>query len=199
MRPISDTESARGPLLRQLRSTPEIGEVQGLAVHLVDGSVPFAKRRSIARVAYVAQRSMPEFKTGYDGTVTDDDERLYVLCRNDRAIAIALTAFSSRFWQLEWVNGGHIRLRTREALLERRPAVGRVWVASDEQHQGFGLALVKQTLSHLSVEASAVGWAFPFTSGGEALVRRLCPGQFLVCCDPMELRDALSPCSEHAT
>lgn len=192
MRPISATERTRGPKLPSLKKTPKVGAIQEFSVHLVDWSVPLPRRLTLARVAFVAQSSTPQFKTGYDGTVDNDDQRLYVLRQDTRAIAFALTALADRFWQLEWTEGGSPRLRSRNALIERRPTVGRVWVASDYQRKGLGAALVVCALSHLSVAPSEAGWTYPLTSAGNALVRRLCPGNFLVCCDPVELQPLLS-------
>ena len=187
MRPITIAEQARGPKLPSLLQTSTVGSVREFSVHLVDGSVPLKRRSAIARVAYVAQRSTPKFKTGYDGTVDSDDQRLYVLRQDTRAIAIAITALADRFWQLEWTESGSLRLRSDGALLERRPTVGRVWVASDYQRKGFGTALVACALSHLAVAPSQAGWTHPFTSAGSAMVRRLCQVNLLVCCDPVEL------------
>jgi len=197
VRPINTAEQTRGPKLPSLKKTATVGAIQEFPVHLVDRSVPFPQRLTLARVAYVAQRSTPQFKIGYDGTVDNDDQRLYVLRADTRAIAFVFTALADRFWQLEWTEGGFPRLRSRSALLDRRPAIGRVWVASDYQRKGLGAALAACALSHLAVPPPEVGWTYPFTSAGNAMVRRLCPGNFLACCDPIELQPLLS--AESAT
>ena len=117
---------------------------------------------------------MPSFKTGYDGTVTEADQRLYVLRRHDRAIAFALTALDDRFWHLEWRDEALIQIQMSkpEELRERRSKVGRVWVATEERKQGLGGALVVAALSHLAVEPSEVGWEFPFTDAGQRAPER---------------------------
>lgn len=87
MRPIREEELASGPKLAGLRDAPIVGTVCGLPVHVVSSSMSQPRRRAIARIAYVAQRAVPTFKTSYDGTVTEDDQRLYIVRRHERAIA----------------------------------------------------------------------------------------------------------------
>jgi hypothetical protein len=183
MPPLLDEEFAHGPVIPELARTNIVGNIDNASVRLVNGSVPVLDRRAIARVAYAAQRSMPAYKTGYDGTVTEDDQRLYVLAMGNRAIGLVLTALQSRTWRVKWAEGGSIHRESEVPLDTRGPVVARVWIASNKRQSGFGRNLTKIALSHLGVSASTVGWEFPFTDSGAALVRFFCSKQFLVCCD----------------
>ncbi len=105
-------EYALGPVIPKVCTVPGITKVGNLAVHVVDASVPLDVRQDIAHVAMVAARSMPEYPSGYDGTITEDDPRLYVLATGDRTVGFVLTALDKSFWRLSWIDHilrhGHI-------------------------------------------------------------------------------------------
>ena len=187
MLPLTDEEVTHGPDIPEVARMPIVGEVGDATVRLVDGSVPPVSRHAIARVAYAAQRSMPSYKTGYDGTVTEDDQRLYVLAAGTRAVGLVLTALQDRFWKIRWAEDGALVRDSDVPLLQRGPVVARVWVAESRRKSGLGLGLIDRVLRHLGVPASGVGWEFPFTESGATLVRRLCPTGFLSSCDAMTL------------
>ena len=188
MRPITDQELAQGPVLPDLVHTPIAGTIDGAAVRLIDASVPASIRHAVARVAYVAQRSMPAFKTGYDGTITEDDQRLYVLTAGSRATGLVLTALQDRLWRVEWTEDGSLARASNAPLQMRAQVVARVWVATDVRGTGLGRKLLECALAHIGGSTTSIGWAFPFTESGAALVRAMCPTQLLICCDPFTLQ-----------
>ncbi len=189
----TEDECACGPLIPDLLVAPTVAQLAEFSVRLVDRSVPQSSRYKIADVAMVAQRSMPRYPAGYDGTVTEDDQRLYVLAAEERAIAFVLTAFATRFWRLSWRVDGTIELLQNEALLHRGPKVGRVWVASEKRCRGFSARLIEVAAQHLGVEVPALGWELPFSPAGMALVRHLLPSTFYGCGDCYALRQAINP------
>ena len=188
MRALTDEEVALGPLLPELIHTSVLDEVGNATIRLVDGSVPLPIRRAIARVAYVAQRSMPAYMAGYDGTVTEDDQRLYVLSRETRAIGIVLTALQNRSWRVEWSKEGALYRLTDAPCQTRLPVIARIWVASTNRRTGLGRKIVECAIAHLGLSASAVGWELPFTSYGAIFVKALFPSTFLISCDIVTLK-----------
>lgn len=187
MHPLTEDEVVCGPVIPELARTTSLGHIGRATVRLVDGSVPFPVRCAAARVAYAAQRSMPSYKTGYDGTVTEDDQRLYVLTMDGRAIGLVLTALQSRVWKVIWTQDENVSRDGELPLCGRTPVVARVWVAEKSHKRGFGRNLLAIALRHLGIAASDVGWEFPFTESGAALVKLFCPSRFLVSCDARTL------------
>ena len=197
MHPLTDEEVAFGPLIPELIQTAIIGKIANTVVRLVDSSVPLLSRRAIARVAYVAQRSMPTYKTGYDGTVTEEDQRLYVLAKETRTIGMVLSALQDSVWQAEWAEDGRINRVSNIPIKARLPVIARIWIATDQRGAGFGRQLIECALDNLGVLAPAVGWEFPFTESGGLLVKAICPNSFQICCDGLTLqrRTTLKPLS----
>ena len=193
MHPLTNDEVTHGVESPELGLVPIVGAIADAHLHVVDSTIPLRSRRSLARVAYAAQRSTPNYQTGYDGTVTDDDQRLYILGAGSRAIGLVLTALQDRFWNVRWNEHGYIARDGAAPILRRGPMVARIWVAQSERRSGLGLRMTSLALQHLGVAAGTVGWEFPFTESGSAIVRRLCPDVFLVGCDAMTLARHTKP------
>ncbi|HJW87149.1 MAG TPA: GNAT family N-acetyltransferase [Candidatus Brocadiaceae bacterium] len=172
---------------------PGITKVGNLAVHVVDASVPLDVRQDIAHVAMVAARSMPEYPSGYDGTITEDDPRLYVLATGDRTVGFVLTALDKSFWRLSWKADSTIELLEDEPLRRQGLKIGRVWIAANYRRKGLVTQLVEVAAQHLSVKVSNLGWELPFTASGCEFVRRISPHMFLGCGDQFALRKSLKP------
>ena len=197
----TDDDCLYGPLTPELLEARTVSNLKGFSVRLVDGSVPLPSRRKIAHVAMVAQRSMSRYPAGYDGTVTEDDPRLYVLAAQERAIAFVLTASDTIFWRLSWRVDHKFELLQRESLEHSGPKVGRVWVATERRRQRLSALLMEVAAEHLAVQVPALGWELPFSRDGAALVQYLLPSAFYGCCDPYTLRKAINEqaASHHAT
>jgi len=192
MRIPTPEESSLGPVIPEMCALPIIGKIGQLSVYLVDSSVETDIRQNIAHVAMVAQRSMPKYPAGYDGSVTEDDQRLYILAAGERAVGFVLTALDERFWRLSWKADGAIELLGQEALLRRGPKVARVWVAGEYRRKRVSIELLQLSVQHWSVEVSALGWELPFTPSGAALVQRILPTLFLGCGDRYSLYHSLT-------
>jgi hypothetical protein len=190
-------ECELGPVIPEIRSLPLLATVDGLSACLVDASVPKRVRFKIAHVAMVAQRSMPSHKVGYDGTVTEVDQRLYILAKTERVVAFVLTAFDSTFWRLTWSDNGAIKLVEDKPLSMRGPKIGRVWVASECRRIGLATQLVGLAAQHLDAELLELGLELPFTQEGATFVRRLFPGPFLGCCDRFTLQQVVGRLATH--
>ncbi len=187
-------EYARGPKIAVLGRLPSLGLVDEFTFHAVDSSVPFDMRRKVAHVAMVAHGSILG-PAGYDGTVTKDDQRLYILATKSHVVAMAITTLDSYFWKLAWGPHGSVEIVEREALSRTSPKVARVWVASNYRRKGLATSLIIEASKHLGVDTQMLGWELPFTEGGSAVVRKFSPVAFLGCCDAFTLREVLNASS----
>lgn len=179
---LHHTEYARGPTINAIRRLQKLGQISNLVLYLVDASVPLDTRRKLAHVALVAQRSI-RGPAGYSGTVTEDDQRLYILAAGLRAVAMVLTALDDSFWRLRWRADGTVELIDSEPSLRRGPKVARAWVAVEYRRNGLAKGLVLAAATHLSVDVSILGWELPFTKPGRHLARSISPREFWGCGD----------------
>ena len=187
------TEYDLGPAIAELCHVPRIGLIGDLPVHVVDSSVLCADRYKLAYVAMVAQRSMSSYPAGYDGTITVDDQHLYVVADKARAVAFVLTALEGRFWHLRWKQDGSIDLVEQMATLRRGYKISRVWVAARYRRKGLSNALIRLSAGHLNTEIADLGWELPFTESGTRLVQKLAPHEFWGCGDTYVISKVLHP------
>lgn len=185
-------EYLSGPVIPVVHQVLPIAIDGALTIHLVDGTCPISIRRSFAHVAMVAQRSMPRYPSGYDGTVTEDDQRLYVAADGEHIVAMVLTSFDDRFWRLAWRTDGSIELVDQTASDHQSQKIARVWTAAAYRRKGLACRLVATVSRLLPCDLNNLGWELPFTPGGARVVKRLCPESFWGRGDTPSLREALS-------
>lgn len=184
-------EYLSGPALPEISQVNEVASVGQLSVHLLDGSHPLPLRRTLAHVAMVAHRCMPSYPAGYDGTVTEDDQRLYLAANRDHVVAMALTSLDDRFWKLAWGPKESLVLVDRSASLRRSHKIARVWTAASYRGKGIARSLVLEVARFLPCELNMLGWELPFTAPGARLVQHLLPHSFWGCADPFTLQRVL--------
>src|SRR5712691_1099145 len=80
-------EYLSGPEIPAVRRLSPCATDGPLSFYAVDGACPKAIRDALVEVMRVAYRSMPGYPIGYDGTVTEDDERLYLAAEGVRIVA----------------------------------------------------------------------------------------------------------------
>jgi hypothetical protein len=175
-----------------VRSLSTVDSSEGISTHAIDANVPLATRRQIAYVATVAQRSISGDWPGYDGTIDEDDQRLFVAASADRVVAMVVTALDGRFWPLGWRADGSIELRGERASLRQGHKIARVWTAANFRRRGLALRLIQIASRALSIRTEDFGWEIPFTAGGTLLVKRLCPESFWGCGSPYSLNETLN-------
>lgn len=177
------------PAVRQLSPCVTNGP---LSIYVVDGTCPVTIRCALAHVAMVAHRSMPDYPAGYDGTVTEDDQRLYLAAAGVHIVAMALTALDDGFWRFAWQADGSLTLMEPVPSIRRSHKIARVWTAAAYRRRGLALWLIQTASRLLPCEIADLGWELPFTLGGARLVKRLCPEAFWgAAVDPFTLREAL--------
>jgi hypothetical protein len=180
-----------GPEIPAVRLIPHTTTIGELSIYVVDQTCPIEIRREISHVAMVAQRSMTDYPAGYDGTITEDDQRLFIAADGIRIVSMVLTAFDDIFWRLVWKLGGSIKLEDQIPLERRSYKVARVWTASGYRRKGLTCQLIKIASDILQCNIVDIGWELPFTRGGTNLVKRLCPDFFWGCGDSFSLRKSL--------
>jgi len=168
-----------------------IGSVHGYPIVVADMRTPLATRRALARIALVAQRSMPDFPIGYDGSLTDDDDRLFVVLANDRMIAMAITSLDDSYWVLQWRENLRLELVGTEQLPDQRQKVSRVWVANQFRRRGIARGLIDSVATLFRRRAHELGWELPLTTDGRRLLRTLVPGDLFGHGDTFALEETL--------
>lgn len=196
-RPLSEAASPRAlrvparPEIRSIRHTPRIGEVQGYPLHVVDERLPIAFRHTLTHSAMAAHRTMPRYSANYDGTITEDNQCLYLLASDLNIVATVVTSLDEWFWKLRWCDVSVERLDTI-AQMRRGFKVARVRVAKDYREREITSKLMIEVPRPLPCAVDEVGWEVPFTLGSRKLVRRLRPETLLTCGDPCSLHNTLS-------
>jgi GNAT superfamily N-acetyltransferase len=188
----TEEDCSLGPIIPAVRKTPVVGNIGELSVHVVDRSVPQPIRFKLAHVALVAQRAMPHYPAGYDGTVDERDQRLYLLAADDRIVAFVLTALEERFWRLSWDFSRRFKLVDEAPLLRCGFKVARVWVAPERRRRGLALQLLGVTSTHLDCPIAELGWELPFSVDAESLMRRVLPSALLGCGESHTLYETLA-------
>ncbi len=180
------------PEISSVRQLDQITTIGDFSIYVIDNTCPMEIRRELSHVAFVAHQTMPDYPAGYDGTITEDDPRLFIAVDGMNVIAMVLTEFDDYFWRLAWKDGCSVELvDTVQLEHRRRYKVARAWTAADYQHNGISSQLIQIASNKLSCNIADFGWELPFTSCGKHLVKRLCPKFFLGCGDFFSLNEAL--------
>lgn len=184
-------EYLNGPILSGIENQQSISVVRTLDVIRLDRTVPLEVRKRLARVSYVAHRSMPDYKIGYDGSDSEENPRLFIVRDGFRGVAMIMIADSNRCWRLRWLSQGKIALNTRDASTDLRPVVWRVWVAKNYRRRGIASGLLRLIAAGENRDLSDFGWQLPLTVAGAHLVKTVVPGDWFGDGDPFDLREML--------
>jgi hypothetical protein len=180
-----------GPSLPVIAKVEQCGQLDGLGIHEINRSCNRVIRAKLAYVAMVAHRSMPDYKSGYDGTVTEDDQRLYLLADGSHIAAMVLTCLDSYYWRLRWRSDDSVELVSETRAERHSPKVARVWVANHYRGRSLGPRLVQFAGASLKCGPADIGWEIPLTAGGVRLVKRLAPTDWWGSGDVFALEETL--------
>ena len=184
-------EYLSGPEIPVIRMLSPCAADGPLPIYVVDRTCPKEIRHSLSHIAIVACRSMPGYPAGYDGSVTDEDPRLYLAADGAHLVAMVLTGLDDRFWRFAWKNEVSLTLVEPVASTRRSPKIARAWTAASYRRRGLALQLIQTAGRHLPCDIAELGWELPFTPGGACLVKSLCPDVFWGCGDKFSLRKPL--------
>jgi hypothetical protein len=168
-----------------------LSRTHGHPVVKIDAQTSDTIRREAAKVAMIAHRATPDFPAGYDGSLTDEGQSLYILLEEATAIGMILVSRGDRCWHLRWLASGKACLISRNASQDTRTIVARLWVAKKYQRQGLATGLLQCVVSDTGIPINEFGWQIPFTEAGTALVRRILPGDWWADGDRFALDDVL--------
>jgi len=188
---IRHGEYLHGAILPDLHALSAVTLVAGYPIVMVDASVPIEVRFRLAQAAYVAQRATPDYPAGYDGTISEGDEKLFIARNDDRAIGVVLTALDEYYWSLIWTHEGTVQLLDETPHRGPLQKIGRVWVAKAYRRCGIASLMVKAVVEILGYEVSDIGWELPLTEDGAAFLRKLVPSKWWGRGDAFSLRDTL--------
>lgn len=184
-------EYLNGAILPELRKLVAINTVATYSLILVDDNVLRDVRRKLSNVAFVAQREMPDYPAGYDGTITEADQRLYIVANGNRGIAMVMTAIDEYSWRLIFTKEGAVKLLDSTAQAGQRQKIARIWVAKAYRNHGMGAKLVMAVAKSLKCELTDIGWELPLTKDGKQLIQKLLPSQWWGCGDAYALKETL--------
>lgn len=186
-------EYAQGPLVPESAARLDGIDLAGYKLIVVDASVPTRLRHDLAYVAMVAHRSMPQYPAGYDGTINDGDQRLFLMLDGRRAIGLAITAREQYFWKLSWSESGPAKLVESEQHQMSRQTVGRVWMANQYRRRGLATQLLHWIARYLGMQVDQLGWELPLTDTGRALLQTVAPQVWWGRGDIFALQDTIQP------
>lgn len=187
-----DDEYLNGREMFELRALESVDMVSGYPLFLVDANVIPLFRCQFKHIAFVAQREMSDFPAGYDGSITEADERLYIVADGDRGIAMALTAMDEYSCQLVFTENGRVKKALNSATQAvPRQKIARIWVAKAYRNRGIGASLVMAVTKSLKCELADLGWELPPTNDGKKLIQKLLPSQWWGCGDAYTLKETL--------
>jgi len=192
-------EYANGPVLETIEYLSPIGHLDDLVVVVADATTPAVRRRQLAKVAYVAQIEMSDYPAGYDGTITEADERLFLVVDGSRCVAFVLTSLDEPHWRLKWKPDGSLEHAEQDAIVGERQKIGRVWVAKARRSGRIATGLLMIVARDLGYELRDLGWELPLAGDGRRLLRRLLPDTWLGRGDAFALSETLDPPLEGTT
>lgn len=193
---IIHEEYLRGPIIEDLSILPSVRSLFGYRLIVCDKFIPHEVRCRLAETAFVAQMSMQDFPAGYDGTVSDADEKLFLLVDGNHSIGLILTSLDDYYWKLSWGDEGAIKLIDRKAHDLGIQKIARVWVAKEYRQRGIGSSLVKEVAKFLGYDVPDIGWELPLTEDGFALLRKLIPSEWWGRGDGFALQETLDKFAE---
>lgn len=189
-------EYLHGPSISILEELISIERISGHPLFVIDSVVPEGKRDLFTKVADTAQASMQDYPIGYDGTVDEREQAMFVLASRDRAIGMVIVHIDNPCWHLSWLEGGECRMVESVASPAPRRIVSRVWIAAAYRRQRLAHQLLQAVARHYSIECKDLGWELPLTAAGEQLLRRLVPGTWFGRADQFTLTKLLKGSSQ---
>ena len=184
-------EYLHGATLHDMHALSVISSVAVYPLVVVDAAIPREARFRLSKAAYVAQRATPDYPAGYDGTISEADEKLFLARDGDRAIGVVLTASDEGYWRLAWTHEGTAQLLDRNPYRGPRQKIGRVWVAKAYRRRSIGSLMVRAVVEFLGYEVSDIGWELPLTEDGSALLQKLVPSKWWGRGDSFALQNTL--------
>lgn len=190
-------EYLNGPILAAVESLPRLSMLENLCVVVLNRDTPENVRRELAYIANVARRTTPSYPAGYDGTIGQANEHLFLAAHGTRVVCMVMSGLADHFWRFCWREDGAVKMAADAAMIGDRVTIARVWVAKAYRQRGFAGRLVRIAAAELNVGMPDLGWILPLSENGRKLVRSLCPHEWFGCGDCFAIKETLGRGEEH--
>jgi len=162
------------PLHKGIETLPRI-PLRDCELIVIDSEVPFYIRKRFYELLAAAYREMPCYPIGYDGTVDESQQTLFVLAKADRAVGFALFSLDSGCWRLRWVNEEKVEIIQESPDMDSRWKLGRIWLAKRFRRRGLGRELLLKATELIPVNLEEICIELPPTPDGKRFIRRVFP------------------------
>lgn len=178
-----------GPQLPVLTIGEKVAEVNEFAVVRVSDESTEEVRSAAAKLALSVTYSLP-YPIGYDGS-TGHELVVYALIHGERAIGYLLSGKTRRSWCLRWIGQGKAELISKEANLDERIVIARIWIAKNYQRKGLARRLIEVVATTENQKISNMTYQLPFTAAGTRLMLSLVSETWYGDGDAFDLREIL--------
>jgi len=120
-----------------VKTLKPIEKVSDYPLFMIDVTIQKDMRIRLARAGRALQM-VSNLPTCYDGTISDADERLFLMEDKSRAIAMIFTVIDDKHWCCIWNSDGTLQVLTTESSDKLRQKICRVWVAKAYRRRGIG-------------------------------------------------------------
>ncbi len=186
---IVHEEYVNGPQLSVLTTGEKVDEVDEFAVVRVSDESTEEVRSAAAKLARVAHYSI-RHSISYDGS-TGHELIVYALLHGKHAIGYLLIGKTRLSWCLRWIGQGKAELISKEANLDERIVIARIWIAKNYQRKGLARRLIEVVVTTENQEISNMTYQLPFTAAGTCLIQALVPDTWYGDGDAFDLQDIL--------
>ncbi|GBE04670.1 hypothetical protein BMS3Abin10_00286 [bacterium BMS3Abin10] len=187
---IVHEEYLNGPQLSVFTTGEKVAEVDEFAVVRVSDESTEEVRSAAAKLARAAHYSTPGDSIGYDGS-TGHELIVYALLHGEHAIGYLLIGKTRRSWCLRWIGQGKAELISKEANLDERIVIARIWIAKNYQRKGLARRLIEVVATTEKQEVSNMTYQLRFTAAGTCLIQALVPDTWYGDGDAFDLQDIL--------
>lgn len=141
---------------------------------VIDSGVQFDIRKGFYKLLVAACREM-DYPLGYDGTIDESRQTLFILVHSDRAVGFALFSLDSGGWRLRWINGEKCEIIQESPDMDNRWTLGRIWLAKRFRRRGLGRGLLLKATELIPVNLEEICIELPLTPDGKRFIRRVFP------------------------
>lgn len=172
-----------GPDIPEFRNLKSIVSKDSLKLVLVNNSSNQTIRGAIAKVAEVAQRCSPDFKSGYYGSNSENETNLYALVKGTRIAGMVITSLETRFSRYKWDKEGGVYPSEHIDSEDKRVKIARIWIAQNYRRQRWANWLINEISDYTGCATQDLIWEMPLTANGASFIKSMYPEAFSGCGD----------------
>jgi len=166
---------------RRAKSDQVIWEKGHYRITVVNFLSPMIQKKRAQEAGLLTLREIDGVGAPYCAAEELDDRfvHIFLLYFQNRITGFLIIEYRSHINKYSWEEYDK---RVNKDLIEQSPiwSVGMVWIHKHHRRKGLSRPFIIEATAHLGTDLQSVGWYTPFSESGEAMVRRLCPGHFLI-------------------